>query len=250
MPRKRTESVSKRKKIKEERTRRKRQQRLTTLLVIIGAAFIFVSLMVYPTLQRALQPVGEFVPITPNPRPNADFNAAGDPNAPVKIINFSDFQCPYCKRFSDQTEPLITQDYIATGKVYYRFVPFGPGGIYIGSESEDAAMASFCAGEQGKFWEYHDILFANHTGENVGDYVEKRLMAFAESIGLDMQQFTSCFNSDKYEEKLQEGINEGIEAEVNGTPAFLINGKLIIGAVPYEDFRAEIETALLVADTQ
>lgn len=249
MTRKRKESVSKRKQIRADRIRRQRQQRLTTLLVIIGVALLVVGLMVYPSIQRALQPVGAFIQITPYPRPMADFNAAGDANAPVKIVNFSDFQCPFCKRFYDDTESLIMEEYVKTGKVNYRFVPFGPGGNFIGPESKDAAMASYCAGEQERFWEFHDILFVNQTGENIGDFTEKRLMAFAESLGLDMEQFKSCFNGNKFAGKIEEGLAEGIAAEIGGIPAILINGKLVTGALPYEDFKTEIEAALAASGT-
>jgi protein-disulfide isomerase len=241
------EEKSKRQQLREERLRRQQRQRITTLLIVIGAVLIIVALLIYPTLQQSLAPAGEIVKITPKPRPNANFNAMGDPNAPVKILEFSDYQCPYCKRFSDQTEPLIVENYVATGKVYFEYIPYGPGGFPIGQESTDAAMASFCAGEQGKFWEYHDILFANHTGENVGDYTIKRLEAFAQALGLNMEQYNQCMKEKRYQDKLNEGIALGRQNNVGGTPSFLINGKLIEGAQPYSVFQQEIEAALAAA---
>jgi protein-disulfide isomerase len=239
-----TSRTSKRKALRLEREKRQKRQRITTLLIIIGVALIVVALLVYPTLKQSLTPVGEIVKVTPQPRPMASFNSTGDPNAPVKLIEYSDFQCPYCKLFSDQTEKRIVDNYIATGKVYYTYVPFGPGGNYIGQESKDAAMAAFCAGDQGKFWEYHDILFANQTGENVGDFTEKRLMAMAEALGLDLGKFQSCYKSQQFETQLAQGISEGLKAGIGGTPSFLVNGQKIEGAQPYDAFQQAIEAAL------
>ncbi|MFN3308491.1 MAG: DsbA family protein [Anaerolineales bacterium] len=244
------EEKSKRQQLREERLRRQQRQRITTLLIVIGAVLIIVALLIYPTLQQSLAPTGKIVQITPKARPNANFNAMGDPNAPVKIYEFSDFQCPFCKRFSDQTEPLIVENYVATGKVYFEYIPYGPGGFPIGQESADAAMASYCAGEQGKFWEYHDILFANHTGENVGDYTLKRLEAFAQALGLNIDQYNQCMKEKRYQDKIDEGIAFGRQNNIGGTPSFLINGKVIEGAVPYQVFQQEIEAALAVSGGQ
>ncbi len=247
---KKVEEKSKRKILREQREKRLKQQRVTTFVIIIGAVFVVAALLIYPSIQRATAPAGDFVQITPVARPQANFNAMGDPNAPVQMIEFSDFQCPYCGRFSKDTEPLIVENYVKTGKVYFEYIPYGPGGVPIGQESSDAAMASFCAGDQGKFWEYHDILFANHTGENVGDNTMKRLEAFAQFLGLNMDQFNSCMKEKKFADKIQEGIQRGKNANIGGTPSFLINGKLVEGAVPYEQFKQEIEAALAAAGVQ
>ncbi|MFZ5809037.1 MAG: DsbA family protein [Chloroflexota bacterium] len=247
---KKVEEKSKRQLLREQREKRLKQQRITTLAVIIGAVLIVAALLIYPSIQQATSPTGEFVKITPVARPQANFNTMGDPNAPVQMINFSDYQCPYCGRFSRDTEPLIVENFVKTGKVFFEYIPYGPGGIPIGQESADAAMASFCAAEQGKFWEYHDMLFANQTGENVGDYTLKRLEAFAQYLGLDMDQYSACMKQKKYADKLEEGIKRGKDANIGGTPSFLINGTLIEGAVPYEQFKQAIEAALLAAGAQ
>jgi protein-disulfide isomerase len=230
--------------LREERDKKQRQQRVTTVLIVIGVALVVVGLLVYPNLKQSLAPTGDVVMITPHPRPNASFNAMGDPNAPVKITEFSDFQCPYCKNFVDNTEALIVENYVATGKVYFVYVPYGPGGSYIGPESEDAAMAAFCAGDQGKFWEYHDMLFANQTGENVGDFTEKRLVAFADALGLNTSEFQSCFTSKKFADKLAQGLAEGQQAQIGGTPSFLVNDQKLEGAQPFSAFQQAIDTAL------
>jgi len=231
------------------RSRRQQRQRVINAFIFGGVVLLVATLLIYPTVQRSFANVGEIVQVTPDPRPMADFNAMGDPNAPVKMEEFSDFQCPYCKRFSDQTQKLIVEQYVATGKVYFVYIPYGPSGRFLGPESPDASMAAFCAGDQGMFWEYHDIIFANHTGENVGDYTEKRLEAFAEMLGLNMDEFRACTRGNQHEQLLQAGIDQGLAAGVGGTPSFLINGKLIEGAQPYSVFQQEIEAALQAANS-
>jgi len=242
--------MSKRQAIKAQRVRRQQQQRKTMIMIVSAIALVVAGLLAFPSLQAALAPVGEIARITPVPRPMADFNAMGDPNAPVKIEEFSDFQCPFCKRFADETQLQIVEAYVATGKVYFVYYPYGPGGNWIGPESESSARAAFCAGDQDMFWEYHDILFANHTGENVGDFTDKRLLAFASSLNMDMDQFGVCFDSNKYVDRLNEGIIHGRQAGIGPTPSFLINGKIIEGALPFSAFQQEIEAALAAAGTQ
>jgi protein-disulfide isomerase len=233
------ESLSKRQVIKQEREKKQKRQRYTTILIVCGVAIVVVALMILPSLTSPKK--------TPTSRPNANFNAMGDPNAPVKIIEYSDFQCPYCKMFADETEPLIVENYVKTGKVYFVYTPFGPSGNYIGKESEDAANAAFCAADQNKFWEYKDTLFAHHTGENVGDFPVSRLESFAKDIGLDMTKYNTCFSESTFKPKLDEGFTDGNNAGVGGTPSFVINGKLIEGALPYENFQQEIDAALAAA---
>src|SRR4030042_2771428 len=122
---KKPSTSSKRHKIKAQRAKRQRQQRVSTLLIIGGVALIVVALLAFPSIQKAINPVGEFVKITPQSRPQADFNSMGDPNAPVKLEEYSDYQCFFCKRFSDETEKLIVDAYVATGKVYFTYIPYG-----------------------------------------------------------------------------------------------------------------------------
>ncbi len=235
----------KRQVLREQRQKRERQQRMYVIIGIGIVAIVIAALLIYPSLTPVTM-----VRITPNPRPQANMNHMGDPNAPVKMVEYSDYQCPFCKRWNDQTEKLIEDTYVATGKVYFTYIPYGPNGQYIGPESKDAAMAAFCAGDQGKFWEYHDMLFANQTGENVGDFTSKRLFAFADALGLNSSQFRSCFNGNKFAQALSDGLAQGKQAQIGGTPSFLINGSLIEGALPFADFQQKIEAALAAAGVQ
>ncbi len=168
-------------------------------------------------------------------------NTMGDPNAPVKIVEYADFQCPYCRMFWQETEPQIVENYVKTGKVYFEYHSVG---AFIGPESASAAEAAYCAGDQGKFWAYHDMLFTNWTGENVGDFTNANLEKFASSLGLNQAQFNDCLTSGKYAARVQDDVNSARAAGIHATPSFLINGKLLQGAQPYSAFQQAIEAAL------
>lgn len=155
--------------------------------------------------------------------PNAKDTGAGDPNAKVKVFVFEDFQCPNCGVYSMQLEPIIMQNYVATGKVYYQFVPFS----FIGPESVAAAEASYCANEQGKFWEYHDYIFANQNGENQGAFNNPTLVAFAEKMGLNMASFNDCLSTNKYSQKVKDDKAFAVQSGATGSPYFLVNSKLV-----------------------
>lgn len=228
---------------REKRASRRRQQRNLIIAVMVIGGGALILLLALPSIIDALRPAGEVVIPEGTVYEQVDFNTMGDPNAPVVIVEYSDFQCPYCKRFSDETEPSLIENYVNTGKVLLVYTPYGPGGRFIGPESEYAAHAAFCAAEQGKFWEYKEIIFANHTGENVGDYTEKKLIAFAEELNLDMQQFNECFNSRKYEQLINEGIARGRANAVGGTPTFIFNDgvEVLEGAFPINSFVDVIE---------
>lgn len=173
--------------------------------------------------------------------PQANGNDMGDLNAPVKIVEFADYQCPFCLRYWTETEPQIIQNYVATGKVYYEYRSVGG---FVGPESADAANAAYCAADQNKFWEYHDILFANWTGENAGDFTPDKLRQYATAINLNLDQFNTCINSGAHTDEVNQDVTDAKAAGVTGTPAFVINGKLIEGAQPYSAFQQAIDAAL------
>jgi len=244
MPAEKTNYSSKNQRVefKEMRRKRRQQQRLLITGVVVVAALALLGLMLAPAIQEATAPVGEIVTVAEKVRPQAEQNAMGDPNAPVKIEEFSDFQCPYCKLFSDETEQQIVENYVATGKVYFVYRSMGE---FIGPESVSAMEAALCAGEQAKFWQYHDILFANWQGENVGSFSNKRLLAFGTSLGLDINALRSCITSNKYENQITQDQIAGENYGIKSTPSFVINGELkIIGASPFQKFQQEIEAAL------
>ena len=219
------EKVSKRQQRREQMQRQRQRQRLALIgLIVVGAALV-VFAIVYPNIKS----VGEIITVTPATLPKADGLSLGDANAPATIDIFEDFQCPACKSFSENTEPLIIENLVSTGKARYVFhnYPFiddntNPLG---GGESDQAANAAMCANEQGKFWEMHSILYANWNGENQGNLSDRRLQAMAESIGLDMTKFNACFSANKYESDIQADFNKGKDMGVNGTPSVFVNGQ-------------------------
>ncbi len=173
--------------------------------------------------------------------PNVNANTMGDPNAPVKMIEYADFQCPYCRHYWQQTEPQIIQTYVAAGKVYYEYRSVG---AFTGPESAAAAEAAYCAGDQGKFWEYHDVLYSNWTGENVGDFAADKLRAYAKAVGLDQRTFDDCLSNGAHRAQVQQDVVDAKADGIRATPSFLINGKLIEGAQSFDAFQQEIEAVL------
>ncbi len=245
--------TSKRQARREEMRRRTQRQRYITIgLIVLGALVI-----VLPIAYQMLKPAAAVVSVDPGTHPNANDNTMGDPNAPIKIEEFSDFQCPFCERFHQQTEPLLRQYYIDTGKVLFTYRSMGNwvsgnvGGA--NTESQDAAAAAYCAGEQNKFWEMHALLFGNVLGENVGSFSDKRIPLIAEKIdGLDMDKFNQCYESGKFKDRVQKDFQDGQAAGVTGTPGFIIsytlNGETktekIEGAEPFTTFQQKLEAIL------
>jgi protein-disulfide isomerase len=155
----------------------------------------------------------------------------GSPDAKVKVTEFADFQCPACGAYWTSLEPKIISEYVNTGKVSFTFSPFSFLGNYAKDktwdESVKAAEAAFCANDQGKFWEYRDILFANQNGENAGAFTRERLLAFGKKIGLNSSKFRTCLDSDKYKVKITEANDFASAQGVTYTPSFIVNGKLV-----------------------
>lgn len=160
----------------------------------------------------------------------------GDPSAKVTIIEFSDFQCPFCARFDKETFPQIKANYIDTGKVrlIYKNFPL-PSHTF----AQGAAEAAECALEQGKFWEYAQKLFANQSALDTAS-----LKQYAKDLGLNEQSFNSCVDSKKYSSAVTVDANIGNSVGIRGTPSFIINGTLVDGAYPYSVFQAVIEAKL------
>jgi protein-disulfide isomerase len=137
-------------------------------------------------------------------------------------------------------EPTLLKDYVNTGKVtlVYKHSAF------LGQESTWAAQAAECAADQGKFWQYHDLLFARQAGENQGAFTKDKLIGFAKELALDMAKFEPCLKNDQTLARVQADVQEGQAAGVRGTPSFFINQAPLVGAQPIEAFRAAIEQAL------
>lgn len=160
----------------------------------------------------------------------------GDKNAPVTIVEFSDYECPFCEKFYTQTLPQIEENYIKTGKVklIYRDYPLG-----FHAQAQKAAEAAECAEEQGKYYEMHNLLFEKGVAGGVGSFKE-----YAKEIKLDAAKFNECLDFGKMSSEVQKDAADGSKYGVQGTPAFFINGKLLSGAQPYAVFQQAIEAEL------
>lgn len=175
---------------------------------------------------------------------SADDDAVlGDPNAPVTLIEFSDFQCPFCRTFYKETLPQIKKEYIATGKVKLVFRDF-PLSFHPGATP--AAEGSECAREQGKYWEMHDAIFDEQDKQGSGtiQFTADDVKKWAAKIGLDTPKFNQCLDSGKYRQEVEKDLIDGSAAGVNGTPATFINGRLVTGAQPFAAFKAIIDEEL------
>ena len=162
----------------------------------------------------------------------------GDKNAPVTIIEWSDYECPFCARFYSETLSQIKSQYIDTGKVklIYRDFPLG-----FHPQAEPAAIAANCAGEQGKYFEYHNKIFENGgaAGKSSVDYKN-----WAQNLGLNVAKWEACLKDPAQKQEIQKDMADGSAAGISGTPGFIINGKLISGAQPFGAFQQVIEAEL------
>lgn len=228
--------MGKREEIREKRQREKRRNLLVATLVIAGGVIVVTAMVIWRS-QAQIQSI-----ITPAAIdfPQTEGMAMGDPDAPVIIEEFSDFQCPACQFFHEQTLEQVVDQYVKAGDVYFIFRNFP----FIGNDSQAAALGGYCAAEQGLFWEYSNILFANQIGENVGSFSSVRLEAMADIIGLNAD-FAQCVREGRYQDLVDADFQAAQDAGVNSTPSFLINGELVTGALPFEAFQSYIEQALL-----
>ncbi|MBI2627926.1 MAG: DsbA family protein [Candidatus Niyogibacteria bacterium] len=165
----------------------------------------------------------------------------GNPAAPITIVEFADFQCPFCGRFFTNTLGQLKETYVKDGKVKFIYRDFA----FLGKESIDAAAAARCAGEQGKFWEYHNYLFNHQAGENNGAFSPVSLKKFSKEIGLNEADFNACFDSKKYEEAIKNDVSQAKNIlNVDGTPTSFVNGREIVGAQSFSQFEILIQEAL------
>ena len=163
--------------------------------------------------------------------------ALGSPSAPVTIVEFSDFRCSFCKKFWADTLPKLKTAYFEQGTAQFVFRHFA----ILGKQSEQAALASECAAEQGKFWQYHDKLFANQAALG---FTESKLKGYAGELRLQQAKFNGCLTTGKYNSKVEQETVTAAYLGGRGTPMFLVNDWLLVGAQPFETFQKVIGQAL------
>ena len=236
-----------------------RHSRLVTPVVVaVSLALITAVLFVMPrqqddaadtsdgasTAQPQTEPEQTDDPLAQLARREADDPMAlGREDAPVVMINYSEFQCPFCGKFARDTEPALVKDYVDKGilRIEWRDFP------YLGQESLTAAQAGRAAGAQGKFWEFHDAMYDKQLPPNSGQLTEDHLADVAGKAGLDVERFRLDMRSPDATAAIQHDFKEGQAIGVTGTPAFIINGQPVIGAQPTAEFVKVIEQAAKTA---
>lgn len=228
---------SKRRKTKRRATKQavqKRSQRQT--LVLIGAVAILAVAVVGVLVllnQGSGSSAADLEPVSLD-------KSYGAEDAPVVVLEYSDFQCPYCKQFAEGPARQLKEEYADQGQVRFVYRHFA----FIGPESTWAAEASECANEQGRFWDYHDKVFEEQDGENQGAFSKENLKRFAAELGLDTAQFDECFDSGRYESTVRDEVNEAQRRRINSTPSILVNGQLIQNGSSYQGLQTAVEAAL------
>ncbi len=170
----------------------------------------------------------------------------GSPNAPITIVEFGDYQCHQCYNWFHNTKPSIFQNYVDTGKVNLVFVDLA----FLGRDSPKAAQASYCAEDQGKYWEYHNQLYISQESKIDNGWANsERLKSFAFSLGLDSELFDKCLDSGKYAKRVQSNIAEAKKFGISGTPTFFIIGpngqqEKLVGAQPYSVFSQVLDSMI------
>jgi protein-disulfide isomerase len=192
-----------------------------------------------PNAQPTVAPPPQVVKVE-----NGKLPILGDEKAKVTIVEFSDFQCPFCKRYIDETHEQLKEKYIDTGKVKFTFRHYPLTSIH--PNAQVAHEASECANEQGKFWEYHDLIFAQQdtwSPQTLSDATIS-LVGYAGELGLNTDQFKSCVETEKFKQAVEADLEAGTQVQVDGTPAFFVNGYRLVGAQPFSEFERVIEEEL------
>lgn len=205
--------------------------------ILVSASIVFYSVS-SGKLGANIKQAGEKVKVSVDDDP-----ITGNPKAKVTIVEFSDFQCPFCRRFWNDTFSQIKRDYIDTGRVRFVYRDFP---LSFHPMSRPSALAAQCAYEQGKFWEMHDKIFGEQEKKDEGtvQFSIQDLKRWASQINLNIIQFNQCLDSEKYKTEVENDIADGSSYGVSGTPTLYINGKSIVGAQPYSVFKEAIEAEL------
>lgn len=167
-------------------------------------------------------------------------NRLGNENAKVTLVEYADYQCPFCGRYHEMVEPIIYEEYIKPGKVNFVYKHMA----FLGEESLWAALAAECAADQGKFWEYHDTLYTRQQGENQGAFAKDKLLGFAQELNLNMMQFKPCLENAETLERVRADSEEARTFGVSSTPTFFVNGQPMVGLQSVEALKQALDKAL------
>ncbi len=184
----------------------------------------------------------EGVPLTGEQRTKIETGGVavkGEENAPVTIVEFSEYQCPFCGRYVSDTYPQILEEY--GDQIYYIFRDYP---LSFHQHAKKMAEVARCAGDQDQYWEMHDLIFENQETWSSKQEIESDIDAYVSQLGLDEEEFNSCLSSGKHVQAIEDDFQLGTEVGVQGTPTFFINGQKIVGARPFADFKAVIDAEL------
>ena len=225
--------MSKRQEIRERRQKERTRNRILVIVLVAAGVLLIAFAFIRPLALNA-QATANATPVTViSITPKAIYTQVsgvhlGDPNAPVKIDVYEDFRCSACMNYTENVEPQIIQTYVNAGKVYYTFHSFL---VIDGNDGSDAsyrsANAAMCAGEQGRFWDYHDTLYANQVTESATLFTDERLVSMAQNLSLDMTAFNQCYQAKRYAPEINNDISQARTLNLSFTPSILVDGKLI-----------------------
>lgn len=190
----------------------------------------------------AAQPAGPIaeVPVTPEPQytrydiPTEGYPSLGPDDAPITIVEFSDFQCPFCRRFHEETYQALLDAYPGQIRFVYRNLPL----TSIHPDAMPSAVASLCANDQNAYWDYHGKLFSSET------LTRETFIQYATDLNLNVDEFTACLDSGKHDEFIQQDMDFALDLGVQSTPTFFINGLAVVGAQPLSSFTQIIDLEL------
>jgi protein-disulfide isomerase len=232
--------MSKRQEIRDRRRRELIRNRIFVVLAVVVGALLVTFALILPSINTATTAANStrtaanttplpVVTITPRVF-NTTVNGQhlGDPNAPVKVDVYEDFRCSACLAYSESVEPQILQNYVNTSKVYYTYHFYIVIDLNDGTDASNrSANAALCAGEQNRFWDFHDTLYANQVTESASLFTDARLVTMAGNLKLDMTAFNQCYQAKKYASVIQTDISQGQSLNINSTPTVVVNGKVV-----------------------
>jgi protein-disulfide isomerase len=235
-----------RKQITQRRQRRARNNRAFIIGGILGVAILVIGFVALANFKpNTPASTIEIIPGDPATVPYSFGKILGMATAPITIVEFGDYQCPYCNLFHQTMQPQIVEQFVSTGMVRFEFHHYiVVDGNVGGSESRRAAEASECANEQDKFWNFHSAVYANQNGEGEGAFVDSRLTAIAQSVGLDMDPFNTCFSSGKYAQAVRADEQLAASLGVRGTPSVFVNGMRVENPMDFNEIASVVNTAI------
>ena len=223
---------------------------ITAIVGVVAVVLVGGLVLLQGTGPAAVDASGLVAPSSPTPVELADGRSNGKADAPVTLDVWSDFQCPACGQFAEIVAPSLVRDYVAPGtlRVVYHDAAFQgarAGGSY--DESVEAATGARCAADQGRYWPFHDWLFANQDGENKGAFADARLRAMATSAGLDVVAWDACRATGDQQRAVRSETGQATASGVNATPTMILNGETIVGLRSAAELGQKIQAAAAAA---